>query len=914
MGQGASAISSAVSTVETAFLAQQGSAFVSAPPDPAPNQPGGGVWARAVGGEVNTKTVSNTSINTTFALGGASLNATNTTCSNAMRLDFAGAQVGTDIARLNWNGWNIHLGATAGFIGANTNDTNQQFPFSNTFQVPFLGTYLVATKGRFFADLMVREEVFNINLNNQGFAFNNQPLGAHGFSISTSAGYNFDAGHNWFVEPSAGFIYSRTAVDPFTVAGSLQTNGIPATVSINDIESELGRLSLRAGRTIETSNAVWQPFASVSVFHEFAGNTTSTATGGSFLGAPIPVIPVNVTGQNSTSRVGTYEQYSIGLAAQLINTGVLGYVRADYKDGDNINGWGFSTGIRYQFTPEMIASVMPVKVKAPPHAYIAPTNWTGFYVGGVAGADSGRTDVTVLTTPAQSERPWVAGGLAGIEAGYNQQYPNNWVLGVEGDIAATNTHGARNLPPQGSPGLGFPTLPLPNTVEVSDRTNWIATITGKLGYAYERTLLYVKAGAAFEDSKVSGTCNDPQLASVSVFFVPCSPTALALTPFAHQFVPGLAADGASTSTTRTRLGWTAGFGTEFDLGKGWSAKSEVDFLDFGRHTALSSNGLVSLSDWNHLWQGKIGVNYHFNSGPVFGTAMAADLPVKAAPAPAPVMTWSAFYAGLNAGGIWSNNDPASHTAVAGPCDPIFAGCSFVPNGPNYSSTLATGSNFNTGFGNRAGFTGGGQFGYNWQFNSRGVAGLEADMNWTAQNKSVTFTSLTPNANFPAFPEPYTAAVSRKLDYLATVRGRLGFLATPSVLLYGTGGLAFGEASSLTQESTTLQNCDGAGGLCSGFGGGSYLHTRIGWTAGAGGEWMFAPNWSAKAEYLYYDLGTANYATVLSQSCLNGFFCAATGTTAALASTTGTTSVRFNGSIARFGINYHFAPGLVVAKD
>ena len=103
-----------------------------------------------------------------------------------------------------------------------------------------------------------------------------------------------------------------------------------------------------------------------------------------------------------------------------------------------------SAGVRYQFTPEMIAAVMPVKVKAPPHPQVAPTNWTGFYVGGVVGADYGRTDILANSTPSMQERPWVMGVLGGgLRPGYNRQFNNNWVLGVEGDIVATNTHCAR---------------------------------------------------------------------------------------------------------------------------------------------------------------------------------------------------------------------------------------------------------------------------------------------------------------------------------------------------------------------------------------------------------------------------------------------------------------------------------------
>jgi outer membrane immunogenic protein len=87
----------------------------------------------------------------------------------------------------------------------------------------------------------------------------------------------------------------------------------------------------------------------------------------------------------------------------------------------------------------------------------------------------------------------------------------------------------------------------------------------------------------------------------------------------------------------------------------------------------------------------------------------------------------------------------------------------------------------------------------------------------------------------------------------------------------------------------------------------YNDARIGWTAGGGLEWMFAPNWSAKVEYLYYDLGTASAANVLSAavpagSLLYGAFYK--------------TSTHFNGQVVRAGLNYHFqwfSPATVVAK-
>src|SRR5262249_55165013 len=154
-------------------------------------------------------------------------------------------------------------------------------------------------------------DFYNLNLTNPGFTFFNQPVGAHGYSISASAGYNFDLGNNWFVEPSGGFTYSKTSVDNFTAAGAANL-GIPSPIQTNDIESELGRLSVRGGKTIVTPNVIWQPFATVSVFHEFAGNVVTNALSlpnSAAIGTVAP-IPVNVVQQTSTSRIGTYGQYS----------------------------------------------------------------------------------------------------------------------------------------------------------------------------------------------------------------------------------------------------------------------------------------------------------------------------------------------------------------------------------------------------------------------------------------------------------------------------------------------------------------------------------------------------------------------------------------------------------------------------
>ena len=110
-----------------------------------------------------------------------------------------------------------------------------------------------------------------------------------------------------------------------------------------------------------------------------------------------------------------------------------------------------------------------------------------------------------------------------------------------------------------------------------------------------------------------------------------------------------------------------------------------------------------------------------------GLTFAADLPLKAPPPPvAPVMTWTGFYVGLNAGGTWDDNhsvDTLGRPVQGFPGNGVGPG-SYAAN----SAAAATGS---ISFGNDGRFIGGGQIGYNWQF-GRGVAGIEADIDGFGQ--------------------------------------------------------------------------------------------------------------------------------------------------------------------------------------
>ncbi len=445
---------------------------MSAPADPAPDQPGGGVWARGVGGQVNISSTSN-SVGVSTQ-GGATINTATSNCNNQQRQTFAGAQVGTDIARLNYAGWNLHLGTTAGYLNSRTTDNAG---FGNEFEVPFWGTYFVATKGRFFADLMVRQEFYNINLNNPTFAFSNQPVGAHGWSISASTGYNFDLGQGWFIEPSAGFIYSRTSVDNFTAPGVGGANftGITGVVQTNEVISEIGRASVRVGKAIATPTVIWQPFASASVFHEFAGDVRSNYTS---LNAQLKSRQRALYLQPDNADVPRRHLWPV-------------FARPRRTDRQHrlarLRARRLSQRQQYRRLDRQCRHSLPVHARdaccrdadqgsKAPIRVIGTTNWTGFYAGGFFGAAAGRTDIAFPASPTATNRPWVLGPIGGIQVGYNYQFTNNWVLGVEGDIAWADVHGGRSAGTNVlDPGMTSAYFVL------QDKTSWMATATARVG-------------------------------------------------------------------------------------------------------------------------------------------------------------------------------------------------------------------------------------------------------------------------------------------------------------------------------------------------------------------------------------------------------------------------------------------------
>jgi outer membrane immunogenic protein len=276
-------------------------------------------------------------------------------------------------------------------------------------------------------------------------------------------------------------------------------------------------------------------------------------------------------------------------------------------------------------------------------------------------------------------------------------------------------------------------------------------------------------------------------------------------------------------------------------------------------------------------------------------AMAADMPVPAAP----IVTWTGFYLGANAGWGLSTNNSVNSVGVPLNCSAILnTGCVQIPGfGPNnaYGAASAQAATFSTPANQNGGFIAGGQFGYNYQTTANTVVGLEADLQATGQNHTFTFTSVTPAAGFPGFPVTQSATLTTRLDFLGTIRARGGYLWDPNFLTYVTAGLAYGE---IELNSSITQNIPGNAPFTTPYTGvGTSKVVRFGGTIGAGFEWMVVRNWSVKAEYLYVGLGTPTVnSSLVNPDHVNG---------GNLSSVNVVTSARFNDNIVRGGVNYHF---------
>lgn len=221
-------------------------------------------------------------------------------------------------------------------------------------------------------------------------------------------------------------------------------------------------------------------------------------------------------------------------------------------------------GLAAMSSTAMAADVGRPVYKAPPAGALPVSyDWTGFYVGGHVGygwAEKDWRDAFGLNLNNKAD-----GFLGGGQVGFNYQI-NQFVLGVEGDFSWSGINGGSTVVGLAAPGANFNT-----------DVNWVSTLTGRLGLAFDRWLVYGKGGVAWANDTFS----------TNRYTFP-----------------------ATAEITETRVGWTAGAGVEYAFAPAWSAKLEYNYMDFGDR-AVSFAPLTATTIDQQIHAVKFGVNYKF---------------------------------------------------------------------------------------------------------------------------------------------------------------------------------------------------------------------------------------------------------------------------------------------------------------
>jgi outer membrane immunogenic protein len=216
-------------------------------------------------------------------------------------------------------------------------------------------------------------------------------------------------------------------------------------------------------------------------------------------------------------------------------------------------------------TASAVAADLPARTytKAPVYAPAPVFNWTGIYVGAHIGAAFGGDNSFATNIPGLVGSNRDAAFLGGGQIGADYQFAPNWVVGVEGQISGLS-NSDRNFAVGGD--------------VLRDRSNWLASVTGRLGYTWGPGMIYAKGGVAFRDDKsLEATAG---------------------------FLPAV--------TDRKETGYTVGGGFEYMFAPAWSAKVEYQYYNFDTTNVVTNAGLGALSYKDDLHTVKVGVNYHFN--------------------------------------------------------------------------------------------------------------------------------------------------------------------------------------------------------------------------------------------------------------------------------------------------------------
>ncbi len=488
-------------------------------------------------------------------------------------------------------------------------------------------------------------------------------------------------------------------------------------------------------------------------------------------------------------------------------------------------------------TAPAVAADLPVAKALPPPVIAA--SWAGFYLGVHGGYgwkqdEFSQSEANLLVTPQSINGIRSQGGVYGAQAGYNWQF-GRAVTGLEIDFSATDIKGSNSVREFANLGGGATSTA---SVTLGENVKYLGAARARFGWLpADNVLLYGTAGVAWE--RLDATQDTSQVRT------PAPDTAI-----------------FSSRTPTDKFGWVAGVGVEMMLGNpNWVGRLEYLHYDLGQvQTAVTSIVPGGAADISTAGSQRIdvvraGISYKFGDAAKF-----ASVPYVKAPAGvASPAAWAGFYIGAHGGYGWGDNLRSIPAASFG-----------LPGGGTIGGTRS------------AGWAAGGHFGHNWQYD-RFVTGLEADLG------AADIKGASNIASFEGDGSTSTVGFDEKVKYLGTLRGRLGWSPTDSVLLYGTAGLAW-ERFELAQTFTQT----GPGGTSS-----ARFVTptdHFGWAAGVGAEVMLgSSNWIGRLEYLHYDFGRINPD--------GSFFVDRPGNTLAGTITAGHQTI----DLVRAGVSYKFGP-------
>ena len=516
-------------------------------------------------------------------------------------------------------------------------------------------------------------------------------------------------------------------------------------------------------------------------------------------------------------------------------------------------------------------------------------DWSGFYVGGelgggwqstpfqdpsVAGTLMGCCILLATMGPNAPVPNGNSGGsfLGGADIGWNYQI-GRFVIGDDFDFTKTNLRSSSvgNIP-GGTPGAGTAA-----SEAFTLHTDWTATATVTTGVAWDRWLLYTKAGLAWAHDSYGFGLN-------GTFNCFCGQAG----PFSFQ----------SNAGGDIRAGWTVGVGLAWAFSDRLSAKLEYDYLNFDAKPVDFSGSILNAAgapyqaatfgtnNSQQISQVKFGVNYKFASlvgEPASGTLFNVVAPQSNyATAALEGYDWSGFYIGGHAGGVFERTgfqDPSAAGVIANCC------VLFTSMAPGFSAPGANG----------ASWLGGANAGWNYQV-GRFVFGTNVDLSET--NVNTTNVGSIPGVA-PGSPSAATESFSTHTDWTATATASFG-VAEGRWLWYNKTGIAWAHDS----YSLNVIGPNTAGGPFTFQASSSDIRTGL--TLGTGLAWAVSDSWIAKVEYdfLYFPTKEVDFTAVAANNIAGPGMGAPQVTTPITFNTNSSQSI----SEVKLGLDYKFTPG------